>query len=359
MNLRFIYNSYLERRRLNPTRKFKKQLLVKLEDRIAPSVGYVWYREFWVKYAVSGVAGFVGVASVATSVYAYSSPSVTEGTMLYPLKKAVETLEETTKTTPEAKAKFYLKQVARREAEKEVIAKTVPAAPEAASTTPDVIPALQKTDDAIEEAEHELANVQSQLDDTNNDKELKKAIEKHLNRREKNKVGSNNDQVASSTEENEDDKNTSENTITNINTSTPNEQGDEAKEKKKNRGRSEWGRKRGEWRFEIVTTTPEVYRQPWFTTTTLPRRVVPRPYPIEPIEPPLQPEHENESTYSTSSLNTTSITPVVSTTVQEVKKTTSTETTDHTTTTEKIETHKEEQPKVEIIEYHNSSSTEI
>lgn len=60
----------------------------------------------------------------STGAYAYVSPEVTEGTALYPLKQAVESVEEAIKITPESKAKFYLKQIKRREREKEKLAGT-------------------------------------------------------------------------------------------------------------------------------------------------------------------------------------------------------------------------------------------
>ncbi len=59
--------------------------------------------------------------SISTGAYAYNSPEVTEGMALYPLKQALEQVEEAAAVTPEGKAKFYLKKIQRREAEKVVM----------------------------------------------------------------------------------------------------------------------------------------------------------------------------------------------------------------------------------------------
>ncbi len=79
-----------------------------------------WY-EFPLIHKAVSMAVVALLLTGAASAYAYNSPEVTEGTPLYSIKEALEDVEEITKITPEAKAKFYLKKIERREAEREVI----------------------------------------------------------------------------------------------------------------------------------------------------------------------------------------------------------------------------------------------
>ena len=83
----------------------------------------------WYQLGIMRVtAGFAAVILLLTGgggVYAYNNPEVTEGTALYPIKQAIETVEEVAKITPEAKAKFYIKKIERREAEQKVLEKKI------------------------------------------------------------------------------------------------------------------------------------------------------------------------------------------------------------------------------------------
>jgi vacuolar-type H+-ATPase subunit I/STV1 len=108
---------------LAPDEKFKGQLWRKLEGELAAKtpVSSAWYRHFSVRYAVVVVAAVGIVTCGATGAYAYTSPAVTVGTPLYPLKKTMEKVEGKLKTTPAARAAFLLKTIDRREAEKKVL----------------------------------------------------------------------------------------------------------------------------------------------------------------------------------------------------------------------------------------------
>lgn len=70
--------------------------------------------------ALKPVGRTVAIASLAvlllvgTSIYAYASGGVTQGSALYPLKRAVEALEETVNLSPAAKVKTYSKFSERR-----------------------------------------------------------------------------------------------------------------------------------------------------------------------------------------------------------------------------------------------------
>ena len=103
---------------LSPNKVFKAGLWRDLSQAWNAHYGHpAWYQAgFLHKSAALAVVVLLLIGS--TGAYAYSSPEVTEGTALYSLKQAVESVEEAIKITPKAKAKFYLKQIKRREAEK-------------------------------------------------------------------------------------------------------------------------------------------------------------------------------------------------------------------------------------------------
>lgn len=121
MNLLTKFNLWREKQNLAPRSAFrrvlKKQLLFAWEGKYG-----VVKKPWFVHYAGAIATGLVVVLTGTTGAYAYTSPQVTDGTLLYPVKRAIEKVEEKTKTTPEAKAAFYLKQIDRREAEKAVLA---------------------------------------------------------------------------------------------------------------------------------------------------------------------------------------------------------------------------------------------
>ncbi|MEK7680814.1 MAG: DUF5667 domain-containing protein [Patescibacteria group bacterium] len=123
MNLQTRYNIWKAKKSLSPDRVFKVALWKQLNSAwnqkyTAP----VWFRMVWFQRAVA-VAVVVLLLAGSTGAYAYSSDEVTEGTALYPVKTVLENLEEKVKVNPEAKARFYLKQLKRREKEKSIMAR--------------------------------------------------------------------------------------------------------------------------------------------------------------------------------------------------------------------------------------------
>lgn len=113
------------RHNLNPSRKFKKELWHELETKWQSEfkVDFYWYQTKVFRFAAVAVVAIIICSSFGTGAYAYSSPKVTEGTKLYAIKQKIERVEEKLKFTPTAKAKFYLKQINKREAEKRVLQK--------------------------------------------------------------------------------------------------------------------------------------------------------------------------------------------------------------------------------------------
>ncbi len=113
------------KRSLNPDRLFKANLLKKLNvawDNTY-NVKYAWHQTVWFKHATGFASVVLMAGSLGAGAYAYTSPQVTEGNVLYPIKQNLEKIEEIAQITPEAKAKFYLKKIERREEEKVVLKK--------------------------------------------------------------------------------------------------------------------------------------------------------------------------------------------------------------------------------------------
>ncbi len=126
MDLKTRYNLWKLKRAANPSVAFKATLRKNLN--IAWNAKYggkmPWYQTGMARVATS-FAMVTLLLSGGGGVYAYTSPEVTEGSALYSVKQVIETVEEITKITPEAKAKFYIKKISRREAEREVLEKKI------------------------------------------------------------------------------------------------------------------------------------------------------------------------------------------------------------------------------------------
>jgi hypothetical protein len=117
------YKLWRMRRAIGPSAAFRRSLGSKLSiawvARHGRSTAHAWV----LRFVVAPVASVFLAAGAGVGAYAYTSPEVTNGTVLYPVKQALEKVEEATKHTPEAKAAFYVKQIERREAEERVVKK--------------------------------------------------------------------------------------------------------------------------------------------------------------------------------------------------------------------------------------------
>ena len=116
MSLKIRYNLWKMKRSLNPDRLFKANLLKKLNvawDNTY-NVKYAWHQTVWFKHATGFASVVLMAGSLGAGAYAYTSPQVTEGNVLYPIKQNLEKIEEIAQITPEAKAKFYLKKIERQ-----------------------------------------------------------------------------------------------------------------------------------------------------------------------------------------------------------------------------------------------------
>lgn len=174
--LKFYYNLFREKRAFGPDKQFKRSLQKKLQTawgELYPS-RLMWYQMPAFKYSMVALAVLIFVSTTGVGAYAYNSPEVTEGTRLYGIKKVIENVEEKVveRRAPEVQAKFYLKQIERREAEKRIVERR--RAHEVQ---------LQKTEEKIERTEKKLEIINVELNKTPEkikDGVLKKRIEKRL-----------------------------------------------------------------------------------------------------------------------------------------------------------------------------------
>jgi hypothetical protein len=184
MSLKTRYNLWKAQGNLSPDRQFKAGLFKKLNvvwDNTY-NVKYAWYQTVWFKYATGFASVVLMAGSLGTGAYAYTSPKVTEGSVLYPIKEKLENIEEIAKITPEARAKFYLKKIERREAEFEAIKKRGDEKKEKA-----VDKQIEQMEKRLELAGKKLEETQS-ADNTLKIKvkdRLEKRLEKHRERQEK------------------------------------------------------------------------------------------------------------------------------------------------------------------------------
>lgn len=158
MNFKILYNLWKAKNTSGPSRLFKNDLWHELEETIPCEIPS-WHRQTWFKWSMIGAVCLLVVSSLGTGVYAYNSPEVTENTPLYPVKHAIEKLEEVTMFTPVAKEKFFKKMISRREAEKKVMQKRGQA--------------LKKVEEKINKLEDRL-NTENEQSNNRNDYILKK-----------------------------------------------------------------------------------------------------------------------------------------------------------------------------------------
>lgn len=159
MNFKILYHLWKVKQSASPSRQFKNELWKQLEQNWYTEPIF-WCRQVWFKWSLVGAVSLLIVASFGTGVYAYNSPEVTEDNPLYIVKRTIEKVEETTKITPEAKARFLIKKIARREAEKQVMQKRGQAVEKIEKRIEKTAEQLQKTDEILQklEARHEIKN---------------------------------------------------------------------------------------------------------------------------------------------------------------------------------------------------------
>ena len=121
MNLKTRFNLWKLKREMGLNQAFKSSLRKDLNKAWEAKYGRAPWYQMSLAHPSAVLSLFALFLTGGSAVYAYSNPAVTEGTAFYPVKKAMETVEEAVKVTPEAKAKFYLKKIERRETERQVL----------------------------------------------------------------------------------------------------------------------------------------------------------------------------------------------------------------------------------------------
>ncbi len=209
MSLKTRYNLFKIKRSLSPSTVFKASLQKDLNKAWDAKYGKVSWIHSSIMYRAGAMAVVVLVLVGSGGAYAYNSPDVTEGNILYPVKKVIENVEEITKITPEAKAKFLLKKIERREAERAIIKKnevedqSVESEQEDATSTEatnleskkafikkdrKIDARIENIDKSIQEAEDRLEKFKENLDqveikDNKFQEEVKAKIEQRLEKR--------------------------------------------------------------------------------------------------------------------------------------------------------------------------------
>ena len=115
--LKIIFAFLRLRRMFSPRPQFRAALWKRLEQEMAPTKTSWWKMHRLA--AASLVAVFVFLMCGGTATYAYTNPDVVPDTLLYPVKRTVEQVEETLSLTPAAKARAQTHRLTHRLAEAE------------------------------------------------------------------------------------------------------------------------------------------------------------------------------------------------------------------------------------------------
>ena len=160
------------KRRISPRSEFKRELWNTLEKgwQAEHLPAYTWYQTRWFRWSAQ-FATIVGLfTGFGTGAYAYTSPEVADGTVLYPIKQQLESVEEKFKLTPQAKTQFQLKKLQRREAERKFL--------EARNKK------LERTEAQIEKTEEQLEKLEKKLDREQDSVLIERVRERLENRKE-------------------------------------------------------------------------------------------------------------------------------------------------------------------------------
>lgn len=173
MNLKQRYNLWKAQKAMSPDRTFKIALWRKLDSRLRENNSLSWYQAVWFRRATVSAVIILLVATLSTGAYAYNSPEVTEGTPLYTVKQQLEKIEEKVSVTPEAKAKFYLKEIKRREQEAEILQKR----------GVNLDKKLDKVEQQIEQVENKLEKTDVALDKIKTNPKVRVEVKERLEKR--------------------------------------------------------------------------------------------------------------------------------------------------------------------------------
>ncbi|MBI5793662.1 hypothetical protein HZA87_01050 [Candidatus Uhrbacteria bacterium] len=97
-----------------PPKAFRDALWLKLSQERACVYPDIAFRPHGLRWSAVGLTALVVVFTMGTGVYAYESPDVVEGHPLYVVKQTIESVEKGLARTPEARAEFHSRMMARR-----------------------------------------------------------------------------------------------------------------------------------------------------------------------------------------------------------------------------------------------------
>ncbi len=128
--IKLRYKLWKTKRGLAPEALFKESLRKELDRAWDLKYGSVpWFQSAWFRYVLVPTTAVFLVIFAGTGAYAYTSPEVTEGNLLYPIKTAVEKVEEKLSVTPKMKTQFYIRQLDRRYQEAAAVGKKIKTKP--------------------------------------------------------------------------------------------------------------------------------------------------------------------------------------------------------------------------------------
>lgn len=171
MSLKTRYNLFKVQKSLTPDSHFKASLLKKLRATWDNTYNtkYAWYQTVFFNHAIGFATVVLMAGSLGTGAYAYTSPEVTQDSILYPIKERLENIEEIAQITPEAKANFYLKKIERRTEEKVVLQKKNVE-----------IKKIEKVERLIEKTEDKLEQTDKIIVKTTHDVKLREKVRERL-----------------------------------------------------------------------------------------------------------------------------------------------------------------------------------
>ncbi len=108
-----IIQCWKEQRAATPSRQFRIALREKIDATLPPETR-TEHRDAMFRRAAVGLAIMLPLLFGGTSVYAYSSASVTEGSMLYPVKRGIESMQLRFRSAPDDLAAYRLELYERR-----------------------------------------------------------------------------------------------------------------------------------------------------------------------------------------------------------------------------------------------------
>lgn len=164
--LSLIIKFWKERRAATPSRQFRVALREKIDATLPPETR-AEHRHVTFRRTAVGLAIALPILFGGTSVYAYSSTSVTEGSVLYPVKRGIESMQLRFRSEPSDLAAYRLELYERRLDEAERLLESREAMIEtlnAAVEVNDTLESLERLEEEHEEMRERLQRNQERYE---------------------------------------------------------------------------------------------------------------------------------------------------------------------------------------------------